>query len=130
VEVTTSKSLKIRYLCVGLWNTAFSFLFFWLLLHLLEPQIGYLSVLTVAYPVTVAQAHFMQRRFVWDTKNRYGAELKRFVLVYIAQYILNVFLLWISVGIWSFPVVYSQIVITGILVVVFFTINKSWTFVE
>lgn len=121
-------STKVRYLIVGIWNTLFSFAFFWILLFLLETRIGYLVVLTIAYPVTVIHAHFMQRRFVWLSNSAYRPELLRFVTMYVVLYVANLVLLYLAVDIQSLDPFWSQVTISLILIILSFLMNKRWTF--
>jgi len=119
---------ELKYLVVGIWNTAFGVAIFGALLFALEDRAGYVVVLTISSVISVAQSHFAQRKLVWSTSASYSHELVRFSSVYGAQYILNLLLLWIAVDIWAFPVFLSQLVIAGALIVTFYFVNKKWTF--
>lgn len=130
MEITASHSLKIRYVVVGIWNTAFSFGMFWVLLHLLEAHIGYLAVLTIAYPITVIQSHFMQRKFVWLSNSSYKSELLRFTVIYVALYLANIILLFVAVDMYHFEPFSSQVLISLALIVFSFYVNRRWTFLS
>lgn len=121
-------STKVRYLIVGIWNTLFGLAVFAALLFALEDITGYVGVLTISMVISVLQSHLTQRIFVWSTSSRYGKELLRFSSVYVAQYILNLSLLWFAVEICSFPVLNSQLFIAAGLIVIFYFVNKKWTF--
>lgn len=119
---------KFKFLAVGIWNTVFAVVIFGALLFAFEDRISYVVILTISSSIAIVQSHLTQRKFVWATRASYSRELARFSLVYGAQYILNLMLLWIAVEIWSLPVFYSQIVIAGILIVTSYIVSSKWTF--
>lgn len=122
------KSTEFKYVVVGAWNTVFGIAIFGALLFALKGVTGYVGVLTISMVISVLQSHFTQRKFVWSSSASYSQELVRFSSVYCAQYLLNLLLLWIAVDIWFLPVFYSQLVIAGLLILIFFFVNKKWTF--
>jgi len=121
-------STKFRYLIVGAWNTLFGIALFAVLLKYFENGLGYIGVLSVATPVAVVQSHLSQRIFVWKSNAEYKSELLRFGLVYFAQYLSNLALLFVAVDIFHFDVLASQVSIAIGLVAVTFIVNKRWTF--
>lgn len=121
-------STTVRYLIVGAWNTLFGIAFFAVLLKYFENNLGYIGVLSVATPVAVLQSHLSQRIFVWKSNAEYRSELLRFGLVYFAQYLANLTLLFLAVDKFYFDVLASQIMIATGLIIVAFIVNKRWTF--
>jgi putative flippase GtrA len=123
-----SSDVRIKYLVAGGWNTLFGMAIFGLLLAALEDKIGYIGVLSVATPITIVQAHAIQRKFVWHTSSLYGNELFKFATVYFVQYLLNVVLLLFLVEVASMRAFNAQVLATGVLVLVSFALNRKWTF--
>ena len=118
----------LRYLIVGGWNTVFGIGVFALLWFLLDEVWSYGLVLLVAQVIAVLQAPWSQRTFVWRSKGSFLPELGRFALVYTLTYLANLGLLALSVEILGLPVLGAQMVITFLMVVVTFAVNRTWTF--
>jgi putative flippase GtrA len=116
-----------RYLLVGLWNSVFGVGIF-LILSLSLPELSDSLILLISYLVSIVQAHFMQRKFVWSSTERYFQELVRFSGAYISQFVANLILLQIFVRFIGLNRSVSQVIIVLILTVVMFFVNKNGVF--
>ena len=116
-----------RYLLVGLWNSVFGVGIF-LILSQSFPKLSDSLILLIAYVVSIVQAHFMQRKFVWSSKERYFQELVRFSGAYISQFVANLLLLQIFVRFVGLNRSVSQVIIVLILTVVMYFVNKNGVF--
>ena len=116
-----------RYLLVGLWNSVFGVGIF-LILSQYFPKLSDSLILLIAYVVSIVQAHFMQRKFVWSSKERYFQELVRFSGAYISQFVANLVLLQIFVRFVGLNRSVSQVIIVLILTVVMYFVNKNGVF--
>ena len=116
-----------RYLLVGLWNSVFGVGIF-LILSQSFPKLSDSLILLIAYVVSIVQAHFMQRKFVWSSKERYFQELVRFSGAYISQFVVNLVLLQIFVRFVGLNRSVSQVIIVLILTVVMYFVNKNGVF--
>jgi len=116
-----------RYLLVGLWNSVFGVGIF-LILSQSFPKLSDSLVLLIAYVVSIVQAHFMQRKFVWSSKERYFQELVRFSGAYISQFVANLVLLQVFVRFVGINRSVSQVIIVLILTVVMYFVNKNGVF--
>ena len=116
-----------RYLLVGLWNSVFGVGIF-LILSQSFPKLSDSLILLIAYVVSIVQAHFMQRKFVWSSTERYFQELVRFSGAYISQFLVNLVLLQIFVLFVGLNRSVSQVIIVLILTVVMFFVNKNGVF--
>ena len=116
-----------RYLLVGLWNSVFGVGIF-LILSLSLPELSDSLILLISYLVSIVQAHFMQRKFVWNSTERYFQELVRFSGAYISQFMANLVLLQIFVRFIGLNRSVSQVIIVLILTVVMFFVNKNGVF--
>ena len=116
-----------RYLLVGIWNSVFGVGIF-LILSLSLPELSDSLILLIAYLVSIVQAHFMQRKFVWSSTERYFQELVRFSGAYISQFVANLVLLQIFVRFIGLNRSVSQVIIVLILTVVMFFVNKKGVF--
>ena len=116
-----------RYLLVGLWNSVFGVGIF-LILSQSFPKLSDSFILLIAYVVSIVQAHFMQRKVVWSSTERYFQELVRFSGAYISQFVANLVLLQIFVRFVGLNRSVSQVIIVLILTVVMFFVNKNGVF--
>ena len=116
-----------RYLLVGIWNSVFGVGIF-LILSLSLPKLSDSLILLISYLVSIVQAHFMQRKFVWSSTERYMQELVRFSGAYISQFVANLVLLQIFVRFIGLNRSVSQVIIVLILTVVMFFVNKNGVF--
>ena len=116
-----------RYLLVGLWNSVFGVGIF-LILSQSFPKLSDSLILLIAYFVSIVQAHFMQRKFVWSSAERYFQELVRFSGAYISQFVANLVLLQIFVRFVGLNRSISQVIIVLILTVVMYFVNKNGVF--
>lgn len=119
---------EVKYVLAGIWNSVFGIALFASLLYLLSSRTSYLVILCISYIVSIFQAHFVQRKYVWNSSYGYRKELMRFGLVYVGQFTANLGLLTFMVEGLEQEVLPSQILITGFLIGVSFLINKKWTF--
>ncbi len=116
-----------RYLLVGIWNSVFGVGIF-LILSLSLPELSDSLVLLISYIVSIVQAHFMQRKYVWSSTERYFQELVRFSGAYISQFVANLILLQIFVRFIGLNRSVSQVIIVLILTAVMFFVNKNGVF--
>lgn len=127
-EARIFRSQQIRYLIVGIWNTAFTIGFFSISWLLLGDRVGYGWVLLLCQIVSVVQAHWAQRRWVWLSDRPFWPELRKFALVYVLLFLANLALLAAGVDVLGWDVLPTQIATTVLLVVVGFLVNRHWTF--
>ena len=116
-----------RYLLVGLWNSVFGVGIFLILSQSL-PKLSDSLILLIAYVVSIVQAHFMQRKFVWNSSENYFQELVRFSGAYISQFVANLVLLQIFVRFVGLNRSVSQVIIVLILTIVMYFVNKNGVF--
>jgi putative flippase GtrA len=117
-----------RFLLAGAWNTGFGLAVFTALHLLLGGQLGYVLTLAVAQVVAVVQAHLVQRRFVWRSREPYFGQLLRFSVLYVFVYVANVLLLSVAVEWGNAPILPAQYVIGGVLIVTTYFAQRAWTF--
>jgi len=86
------QSPMLRYLAVGSLNTAFSYALFLLALRF----VGYAIAYTIAYIAGIAFAYWLQSRVVFRVSMRWKAAFK-FPLVYLAQYLVGLIVLYLLV---------------------------------
>jgi putative flippase GtrA len=125
--VKRMKAKKSRFFIIGLWNTFFSIVLFYLLLRSF-PFWNYQFLLLYSFVVSTIQSHFMQRFFVWQSKDRYISELLRFFFNTIVLYIVNALLLPLIIIVSGLGVFYSQVLITFFLAIFSYYLQKLFVF--
>lgn len=118
---------RSRYLLVGIWNSLFGISNFLLLSNLFKSWTD-LLVLGLSYLISIVQAHFAQRKFVWQSECPYFSELTRFASAYIAQFLINSGLLVISETLLPLNRELRQGGIVILLTVLFYFVNKKGVF--
>lgn len=119
--------LVSRYALVGIWNSIFGVANFLLLSRLLGQSPDAL-VLAFSYFVSIIQAHYSQRHFVWRTTNPYLPELLKFSSAYVMQFTFNAVFLVFSEGWFNLSREIRQIFIVILLTIVFYFVNKRGVF--
>jgi len=116
-----------RYLLVGIWNSLFGVAVF-LVLSQSFPKLFDSAILLFSYLISIVQAHFSQRKFVWSSQAGYLGELFRFSGAYISQFVVNLILLQIFVRYFGFNRSVSQMIIVVLLTIGMYFINKKGVF--
>jgi putative flippase GtrA len=119
--------LVSRYVAVGIWNTIFGVSSF-ISISLLMDKTPDIFVLAVSYGVSIIQAHSSQRYFVWKSKSPYFPELLKFSSAYVLQFFVNAIFLYFSEGVIDLSREVRQVIITLLLTLVFYFINKRGVF--
>ena len=99
------RGTKIRFLIVGVWNTAFGYgaflVLYWLFDLFLSPRfMAYMTASIMGNILSVTNAFFFHKYFTFQSPERGGASLKeyfRFVGTYIFTFLLSLMLLPIFV---------------------------------
>lgn len=116
-----------RYFIVGVWNSIFGVGIF-LVLSQGFPRFNDSLILLLSYVISIVQAHFTQRKFVWNSHEGYFGELVRFSGAYISQFVVNLALLQIFVHVIGLSRSASQVIIVLFLTVVMYFVNKKGVF--
>lgn len=119
--------LVSRYVAVGIWNSIFG-IFTFIILSRLMDQVPDIWVLALSYGISIAQAHFSQRRLVWRSKAAYCRELLVFSSAYLLQFFINVVLLLFTEDLFNLAREVRQVLIVLPLTVVFYFVNKRGVF--
>lgn len=121
-------SEKIRYLLIGGINTAFGFTVFSILYLIFYDKIHYIIVLVLTNFIAVCFSYIMLKVFVFQTKGNYLREFLRCYFVYLMILLLNSILLFLFVDIFHLNVIFSQFVITILLIVGSYISHKFFSF--
>ena len=120
---------RVAFLIVGGMNTAIGtvwfVLFLWLFPH---GTAGYLGALACAHVAAVLCAFVLYRRFVFRATGHALRDLARFELVNLSTLGFNFAALPLLVEIFGWPVLLSQLVITGAVVVYSWFAHRAFSF--
>lgn len=128
----------LRFLAVGLWNTAFGYASFALLTLLLatrHPRFGYLAAAALSSVMNISIAFLGYKWFVFKTRGNYVREWLRCVAVYGSSIVIGLLLLPVLVFLlrWLFGLDAAAPYLAGALLacwnaVYSFVGNKAFTF--
>ncbi len=120
---------RVAFLIVGGINTAIGTLWFVLFLWLFpHGATGYLSALACAHIAAVLCAFVLYRRFVFRVTGHVFRDLARFELVNLSTLGFNFAALPLLVEVFGWPVLLSQLVITGATVVYAWFAHHGFSF--
>ena len=122
VKTLVKKSIHsefFRFLLVGVSNTLVAYVVFLLLL----PFLPYLYAYTLSYCVGVVNSYFMNVLFVFKKKVSLHSFLK-FPFVYVVQYFLGVFIMWLLVGQLDVGPAWAYAVVIAVTVPVTFVASR------
>ena len=124
----------IKFAFVGVSNTIVSYIFYVLILLLLQewnllPDIDYLISQWVSYVLSIFWAFFLNRKYVFNSdKNWFKSLIESFISYSFTGIFLSSILLYIEVDVWGWSKVLSPIVNIMINVPINFLMNKYWAF--
>jgi putative flippase GtrA len=119
---------RLRFLIAGGWNTVFGYTSFAVLYWLLSRRIHYLVILVGVAVINITMAFFTHKFFVFRTRGNYVREYLRYYVVYAVP---------VGIGFIAFPfcieflhmnAYLTQLLITGITVVMSYFGHKHVTF--
>ncbi len=126
--ISEDTKLTARYVVVGSWNMAFGITIFTLTYLFVGSDKSYVLVAVIAHPISVVQAHYVQRKIVWKSNNNYFPELTRFAIVQTQGLISTLAMMSILIEYFKFEVISSQIISTVIITFITFLFMRYWTF--
>uniref|UniRef100_UPI003F9E883F GtrA family protein n=1 Tax=Mycobacterium sp. TaxID=1785 RepID=UPI003F9E883F len=120
---------RVAFLIVGGMNTVIGAVWFVLFLWLLpQGTVGYLSALLGSNTAAVLSAFVLYRRFVFRVSGHVLRDLARFELVNLSTLSVNFAALPLLVEVFGWPVLLSQLLITGATVVYTWFAHRGFSF--
>ena len=120
--------MPLRFLIVGAFNFAFGYLAFAVLYWKFSNQWTDAAILTVATVLGITESYVAHRFFTYRAHGVWWREYLRFYVVYGAQYLLNLALVWIFVTRMSFNAYVVQLVIAVALTIASYWAHKTYSF--
>jgi len=110
----------IKFVGVGSVNTVITYLLYLLLLLVLDYQIAY----TITYIFGIGLAYWLNLKYVFQEKNS-KRKMVLFPLVYLAQYILGILILYVSIEKWSIPKELAPLIVVMLTIPFVFILSKK-----
>jgi len=118
---------KIRYLCVGFYNTLFGYSAFAMLLYIF-PRFHYIFILITAHFILVINAFFGYRLLVFKSKKNVGIQFVKFNAVYLGTLFFNIVLLSLFIEICRFNMYFGQFISMLISIYLTYIIHIKYSF--
>ena len=110
----------IKFVGVGGINTVVTYLLYLLLLYILSYQVSY----TIAYVFGIGLSYWLNLKFVFQEKSS-KRKIVLFPLVYLVQYSIGMFILYIAIDKFDIPVELAPILVVLITVPLTFILTKK-----
>ena len=126
--IAAVRSEKMRFLLVGGYNTAFGYCFFVALIFLFGDQVHYLIILPISHLVSVSNAYFAYRLFVFPDATRGLKSYLRFHSVYLASLGFGMIALPLLVELAGLSPAFAQGILLAVIVVFSYFLHKQFSF--
>ena len=121
-------SVPIRFLMVGGVNFVFGYLVFAVLYWSFSGHWPDAVIVTVATVIGITESYLAHRFLTYRAKGTWWREYLRFYVVYGAQYVVNLLVIWIFVTRLSLNAYAVQFIISVLLTVVSYWAHKNYSF--
>jgi putative flippase GtrA len=129
---------KLRYLVVGVWNTAFSYVLFWLAIKLFSAPIeaatglGTTAVALIlqlaTWVLAVVQSTVTMKYFAFRSRGHLGRQILRAYFIYLPAQGLSMLILWAGMQLLGLPAVVAQLVAVFVTTIFSYIGHKYFTF--
>lgn len=114
----------IKFAIVGASNTALSFLVYVVLVKL---SLYYILASIISYIAGILNSYILNTAFVFKEKKT-KKNLFMFSSVYLSALLINLSLLYIMVDVFGIGPITGQILVTGLVMIYNYIMQKKWTF--
>ncbi|NJD25031.1 MAG: GtrA family protein [Betaproteobacteria bacterium] len=119
---------QLRYLVVGVWNTAAGYCIFALFYLAVGKSVDYMAIAVLSHILAVTQSFFMQRRVVFRSQANVWAEYLRFHVAHLGSLGLGLILLTLFVEVAGLDPLLAQAIATAIVVFTSYFVHRHFTF--
>jgi putative flippase GtrA len=119
---------KVRFVLAGGWNTVVGCVVFAVLHFLLAEKIHYLVIAVLSHLISVFNAWFTHRTFVFKSSAEMLPEYLRFNLSMLLTLLFQVGALWLAVGILGLHPILSQTCIVVLAAALSYVIHSNFSF--
>lgn len=122
------KSEKLRYLLVGGWNTVFGYLTGVSLFMMLGQHLHIVLIAIMSNVIAISMSFITYKLLVFKTCGKWISEYLKCYLVYGANALFGIFLLWLLVDYFFFNIWLAQGAIIAMTVIFSYLMHKRFTF--
>ena len=119
---------RLQYLGIGAWNTLFGYCVWALLQYVLHDYLNYLVILTLSYPIAIANAYFCYRFIVFRSHTPILEEIPRFSTVYVLTLAANLVVLPPLLHVLPLSVYVVQAIFTTLVVIASYLAHRNFSF--
>jgi len=129
---------KLRYLVVGVWNTAVSYALFWLAIRLfaepieqafgLDPKAAAVVLQWAVWVLAVVNSTVMMKYFAFRSKGRLVPQIMRAYVIYLPAQGLSALILWSSMRFLGLSALAGQLLAVVFGVIISYFGHKYFTF--
>ena len=117
-----------RYIVLGLANTVFGYLVFFVLYSLLQKQLGMSIIFILSAAISVSESFYVQKKYVWRSSENWKREARRFALTFVIVFFINLGALSVASRFTNLDLRWVQLPILGVISIGLFFTHKNWTF--
>jgi putative flippase GtrA len=122
------KGKKVKFLLVGALNTVFSYINSILIYFFLNQKVTLIFILIISHLINVTFSFMTNKIFVFNSSNQIRIEYVKFHMVYLGNFLIYIFLLWLLVTKLNIPY-WLALIITMLLSVIYsFLTHLKFTF--
>ena len=121
------KNEKFLYLIAGIYNTIFGYGIFVFTWYFFAENYHYILLLCIVHVLSVTNAYFSFRFFVWKKKIKFFSSYLRFNFVYIGGLLASIIFLPVATSLLNNAYI-AKILIDGGIIIIRFFLNRSYVF--
>ena len=122
------KGKKVKFLFVGVLNTVFSYINSILIYFFLNQKVALIFILIISHLINVTFSFMTNKIFVFKSSSQIRIEYVKFHMVYLVNFLFNIFLLWLLVAKFNIPYWLALIITTVLSVIYSFLAHLKFTF--
>jgi putative flippase GtrA len=122
------KGKKVKFLFVGVLNTVFSYINSILIYFFLNQKVALIFILIISHLINVTFSFMTNKIFFFKSSSQIRIEYVKFHLVYLVNFLFNIFLLWLLVAKFNIPYWLALIITTVLSVIYSFLAHLKFTF--
>lgn len=128
MNVKENRKKKLVYGVVGVWNTVFAYVAFYLIYEAINKHIHYFAILLLSQVVGLTNAFVLHKWLVFKSKGPWLKEYVKYYFVYGGTLIFNLIAIWLMVDIGGLNVLIAQLIISIVVVVMAYIGHNNFSF--
>jgi putative flippase GtrA len=126
--MVTLSTTQIRYLCAGIWNTAFGYAIGIVVFKLFNDYSKIILIGITSNVISISMSFIVYKIFVFRTDGNWLSEYLRCYVIYGGTSVISVFVLWVTVSKMSLNIYMAQAIAILCSVIISYLGHKKYTF--